>query len=130
MKPNPRTGLTEYSFLVDLDAEAGQPTREGAENSFNITIKMTTKVHMEAIKAWLEQRMDFSNDVFCAINFLDHLLRQYPTSKNYTQVKRSFFEWNQAVAKHDLTKMWLDNHIELIKGVYASMRLCHVSNIG
>jgi len=50
---------------------------------------------------------------------MDHLLRQWP-SMHYTVQKRNFFSRGQQ-------RTPLDTVVEAFKGVYASMRLCHVS---
>lgn len=50
-------------------------------------------------------------------DFLDHLIRQWP-SERYTVQKRSFFARGPQRCPLDLT-------VEAMKGVYASIRLCN-----
>jgi eukaryotic translation initiation factor 2C len=54
------------------------------------------------------------------MSLLDHLLRAYP-SRQYTQIKKSFFSRGQ-------TRFSLGNGIEAFKGVFASMRIVHTTN--
>jgi eukaryotic translation initiation factor 2C len=93
---------------------------------------------MAVIGAYLSKQMAFDNSVLEAIStfstnpkplillltyistdFLDHLMRQYP-SDQYTSQKRSFFARGKE-------RTALDNVIEAMKGVYTSIRLCEVS---
>lgn len=120
-------GRKDHTILVHLDDPARTRQPGDQENSWNITFTQTTEVKMAAVGGFLTQRMDFTNDVFEAINFLDHVLRQTP-SQEFVQIKRSFFTWDEQKSKQEIVNtMMLDDTLEFMRGVYASVRLCHVS---
>lgn len=124
--PLNKNGEKEFVVRVDLDKEKGREPREGHEddNKWNVTFRQTTVVKMSSIRGFLDKRMEFSNDVYEAINFLDHVLRQSPLEK-YVQVKRSFYAWT---TKSDPNADRIDSCLDFMRGVYASIRLCHVSH--
>ena len=124
---------------VDLDADYGKaPRRDGKKNEVYCVIKCTKAVRMAAITGYLSKQMAFDQSVLEAISkritsqfedpidlladFLDHLLRQWP-SMRYTVQKRNFYNRGD-------TRTSLDTVVEAFKGVYASMRLCDVSFAG
>ncbi|KAM3081262.1 Protein argonaute [Clarireedia jacksonii] len=108
----------EVRIIVDLDEEDNRPMeRRSDDRKIHCIIKQSAVIRMAALYAYLNKQMDFDNTVLCAINFLDHLLRQYP-SEMYTAQKRSFFARGS-------TRSPLDHVIEAMKGVYSSIRLCN-----
>lgn len=102
--------VTEQRINVDLDADKGRPARANkAPDTVYCIIRPTKTIRMEVIGAYLRKQMAFDNSVLEAISmfstnpkplilllmclstdFLDHLMRQYP-SDQYTSQKRSFF---------------------------------------
>lgn len=85
----------ELRILADLDAEEGRTVRPGGkENKHRVAIRQTNRVGFNVLMAYLEGRTGFDNTCLEAINFLDHLLREYP-SLQYTQIKRSYFARGQ-----------------------------------
>ncbi|PQE04484.1 piwi domain-containing protein [Rutstroemia sp. NJR-2017a BVV2] len=108
----------ELRIMVDLDEEDNRPMeRRNDDRKIYCTIKQSAVIRMAALHAYLNKQMGFDNTVLCAINFMDHLLRQYP-SEMYTAQKRSFFTRGSS-------RFALDQVIEAMKGVYASIRLCN-----
>ncbi|KAG4026171.1 hypothetical protein MFRU_044g00410 [Monilinia fructicola] len=105
----------EVRIPVDLDLENGRDPNPG--RVVYCVIKQTTVIRMAALHAYLNKQIDFDNSVLCAINFLDHMLRQWPSEK-YTVQKRSFFARGPQRSP-------LDHTIEAMKGVYSSIRLCN-----
>jgi eukaryotic translation initiation factor 2C len=91
---------------------------------------------MASLEAYLSKKMPFDNSVLeciskssfhdilcfpgllltCLLDFLDHLMRQWPASQ-YTLIKRSFFTKGTGYTH-------LDNYVSALKGVYSSIRLC------
>ncbi|KAI9894159.1 MAG: hypothetical protein M1814_004013 [Vezdaea aestivalis] len=122
-------GVHEKSMLVDLDAEApttpgapsGQPRRTDGTNEHRISFKRTKQLDLTSVKAYLANRATFDNSILEGINFLDHLLRQWP-SERFNQIRRSFFVRDQK--PYDLGL-----GLEAFKGVYQSMRLVQGGNL-
>ena len=115
MKPITR----EIKIIVDLDKEQGRTPRPGKEdaNKTRIHIRQTNHVRLDVLVSYLEGKVSFDNSCLEAINFLDHLLREYPSTR-YTQIKRSFFARGQQ-------RFELGSGVEAFKGVYQSMRIAH-----
>ncbi|KAM5355683.1 hypothetical protein ACJ41O_002329 [Fusarium nematophilum] len=110
----------ELRFQVDLD-EAGRPAgakpREGGK--FHVTIRKTTEIQVAALQGYLEHKISFNNSVQEALNFLDHLVRQFP-SQNLLSIKRNFYNQGQpGIPLQD------GAIVEVHKGTYASVRMSH-----
>ncbi|KAJ0318728.1 hypothetical protein Brms1b_004217 [Colletotrichum noveboracense] len=110
----------EERLTIDLDEgfpppKSGKPRRKD-DNKFFFVIRQTKQIHLSALEAYLNNRMDWDNSVLEAMNFLDHLVRQYPT-ENLLSIKRNFYN------EHRKKAFDLGNCIELVKGVYASVRM-------
>lgn len=107
----------ELRLIVNLDEERGRPTKAGkAADAPRIVIRQTNRIRFDTLNAHLEGRCDFDNTCLEAINFADHLLRETP-SRNYTQIKRSFFH------RGNEERHMLSPGVEAVKGVYQSMRI-------
>ena len=78
------------NFMVDLDAEKGQTPRQGRENKHRVGIKLSKKVQFASVRVYLDDKMDFDNEILKRINFLDHLLRE-TLSKSLINLRRSYF---------------------------------------
>ena len=107
----------EMRIVVDLDAEQGRQPRPGKENKHRIMIRRTHKIRFDVMDQYLQGKTSFDTSILEAINFLDHLLREYP-SKRYTAIKRSFFARGEQ-------RFDLGGGVEAFKGVYQSMRIVH-----
>ncbi|KAI9147761.1 Protein argonaute [Paramyrothecium foliicola] len=109
----------EVRVQVDLD-EGRRPNAKGRDkNLFNVTIRKTTEINMAVLRGYLERKVQFNNSVQEALNFMDHLIRQWP-SQNLLAIKRNFYKTN--VAGRPL----IDGAVvEVHKGTYASVRLSH-----
>ncbi|EXJ80238.1 hypothetical protein A1O1_08380 [Capronia coronata CBS 617.96] len=106
----------EIRLMVDLDREEGRPTRDG-RNSFRLHIKKTRNMDMSIVQQYLDGRIQFGFQVAEAINFMDHLLREGPsTSPEFITVRRSLF-------KRQGQRADLGGGIEVWRGIYQSMRL-------
>ncbi|TWU78208.1 hypothetical protein ED733_007930 [Metarhizium rileyi] len=110
----------ELRFTVDLDEgkrPPGAPAREGAR--FHVTLRATTEVQVGAIHGYLDRKIQFNTNVQVALNFMDHLLRQWP-SQHMTAIKRNFY------SDSERGRPLLDGHVlEVHKGTYASIRMSH-----
>ncbi|PFH62907.1 hypothetical protein XA68_11226 [Ophiocordyceps unilateralis] len=110
----------EVRYQVDLD-EGRQPPATGTRkdnNRFYVCIRQTTVVNMSALQGYLQQKMSFNTSVQTALNFIDHLIRQYP-SQNLLSIKRNFYD--QSLRGKPLST--LGPYVEAHKGLYASVRL-------
>lgn len=112
----------EIRFMVDLDENKrppGAPVRESAR--FYLKIRKTTEVNVAAIHGYLERRMLFNTTVQEGLNFIDHLIRQFP-SQNMLSIKRNFYDERE---KGRPLMGAGPQTVEVHKGVYASVRLSH-----
>ncbi|OQO08033.1 hypothetical protein B0A48_06826 [Cryoendolithus antarcticus] len=109
----------ELRLNLNMDQERSQTTKAGKQpDTQRILIRQTNKVHFDTLLAYMSRKVDhFDNGSLEAINFLDHLLREYP-SKQFTQIKRSFF-------KRGENRTLLGRGVEAMKGVYQSLRMAH-----
>lgn len=105
----------EIRIEVDLDKEQGRDNNTG-KNSHKIFIKLTRQVDFSGLQAFLDRRAAYSNECIDCINFLDHLMREWP-SQRYTQIKKSFFQRGEQ-------RFDLGGAVEAFKGVFASLRPC------
>jgi len=102
-------------ITVDLDAEEGKPTKAGARsNRHTIHLRWTRQVNFSSLQAFLNGQASWSAECIDTINFLDHVLREYP-SQQYTQIKKSFFQRGEQ-------RFDLGGGVEAFKGVFASLR--------
>jgi len=109
----------EVRINVDLDQEEGRApsTTSSRSNVQRIVIRPAAVVKFDQLSAYLTGQADFGSECLQAINFLDHLLREYP-SQRLTAIKRSFFQQGQQ-------RFSLGSGAEAFKGVYQSMRIAH-----
>ncbi|KAL6820698.1 Piwi domain-containing protein [Trichoderma camerunense] len=106
----------EIRVTVDLD-EGKPPARSGRSNKFYLILRKTTEIQMAALRGYLERRIQFNNSVQEALNFMDHLIRQWP-SEHLLAIKRNFYKRNEAGQP-----LMAGGVIEVHKGTYASLRL-------
>ncbi|KAL2014266.1 hypothetical protein VTN00DRAFT_1791 [Thermoascus crustaceus] len=107
------------NIIVDLDAEYGRPplTSDKQRNAFRLFVRPTKVVNLATIDAWLRGQMSFNETVLESLNFLDHLLREYPSSQ-FLAIKRSFF--NPKGENKDL-----GSGVLALKGVYQAIRVAN-----
>lgn len=111
----------EIRLLIDLDVERGRPTRDKPDQ-VRVVIrqaKSRAKIDLNNIYEYLEGKASFGPHVIDAINFLDHLIREWPSKKHYG-MKRSYFS-------RDLGDKYLvSGGVEAMRGVYQSIRAAEV----
>lgn len=66
------------------------------------------------LQAFMSGQAAWSTECIDTINFLDHVMREYPSQK-YTQIKKSFFQRGEQ-------RFDLGGGVEAFKGVFASLR--------
>ncbi|KAI4149004.1 MAG: hypothetical protein LQ341_001433 [Variospora aurantia] len=108
--------VSEMRFAIDLDAENNRPVRNDTPDIVRIVIRPAAKINLNNIYEYLHGKASFGPHVITAINFLDHLIREWP-SKQHLNIKRSYFN-RQTGDKYDL-----GGGIEAMRGVYQSIRL-------
>ncbi|EAU35074.1 conserved hypothetical protein [Aspergillus terreus NIH2624] len=101
------------NILVDLDAEQGRPGGR-ANNSFRLVVRPTKTVNLSVLHSWLSGQTSISDAVLEALNFLDHVLREYPSTK-FLALRRSFFDSNGENKD-------LGGGVLAFKGVYQAIR--------
>ncbi|QPH10460.1 hypothetical protein C2857_001778 [Epichloe festucae Fl1] len=111
----------ELRFTVNLDEgrqlPPGTPVRDS--NRFYVTLRATTEVQVSALKGYLDKKVQLNTSVLVALNFMDHLLRQWP-SQHMVAIKRNFYSQTQR------GRPLMDgNVLEVHKGTYASIRMSH-----
>ncbi|OLN96063.1 Protein argonaute [Colletotrichum chlorophyti] len=116
----------EERLKVDLDE--GKPVRPGSkprDNSFFFVIRQTKTMNLVALEAYLTGKMDWDNSVLESMNFMDHLVRQFP-SERLLSIKRNFYN------ERNKKSMPLGDCVEVVKGVYSSVRMNQsvTNNIG
>lgn len=110
----------EMRVLVDLDAESNRkPRADGKSNEHRLVVRQTNKISFTQLEAYINGQSSFDGTCLEAMNFLDHLLRHWP-SENLVQIKRSFFNPADFAERKPL-----GNGVEVAGGVYQSMRVVH-----
>ncbi|KAG6264982.1 hypothetical protein E4U47_006588 [Claviceps purpurea] len=110
----------EIRFTVDLDEGKKSPDGPSRNtNQFLIVLRATTQVQISAIRGYLDRKVQFNTSVQVALNFMDHLLRQWP-SQHMVAIKRNFYPKDQQgrLLMHG-------GVLEVHKGTYASIRMSH-----
>ncbi|BCR96143.1 putative eukaryotic translation initiation factor eIF-2C4 [Aspergillus luchuensis] len=108
---------TEFNEEINLDVEEGRPVRKGIEkdkNTFRLLVRHTRTVNLAVLNAWLSGQASFDDGVLEAMNFLDHVLREHPSSQ-LLAIKRSFFDENGGKGE-------LGGGVIALKGMYQSIR--------
>ncbi|PKS13025.1 hypothetical protein jhhlp_000366 [Lomentospora prolificans] len=106
---------------LHLDLDEGRPNNRG-NNKVYFLMKKTTHIEMSALRAYLQGRSAWDNSVLECMNFLDHLIRQWP-SERLLAIKRNFYS-------HEEMCRPLSGFNEVAIGAYASIRLCQSNQSG
>ncbi|KAL9085957.1 MAG: hypothetical protein Q9165_007319 [Trypethelium subeluteriae] len=111
--------LKEVRKTLNLDEEYGRTRKREFPDEVTVVVRKAKEplVKFDKLHAYLDGQTSFDNEILEAINFLDHLLRMWPSSR-LTKIKRSFFaEPRERIA--------LGDGVEAYHGVYASIRPVH-----
>lgn len=113
-----RNNIPELRTQIDLDREQGRnphPTR-GPDMAY-IIIKRTTTIRLDALRAYLMGKLGWDDHVLECMNFLDHVMREWP-AQHMVAIKRNLYP------KSGYEQALLDNNRWLIaiKGIYSSIR--------
>ncbi|KAL8726906.1 MAG: hypothetical protein Q9166_006395 [cf. Caloplaca sp. 2 TL-2023] len=110
---------TEFHTMIDLDKERGRDiTRIANEKRdiYRVHIKKSAHIDLNNIYAYLDGQVDFGPGVIDAINFLDHLIREWP-SKQHINIKKSYFDRTAG------QKQNVGGGVEAMRGIYQSIRM-------
>ncbi|KAK8017428.1 hypothetical protein PG993_013754, partial [Apiospora rasikravindrae] len=110
----------EERIAVDLDRLAGKEPRPGKTGVYYIQIRQAASIRMQVLQDYLHRKCDWDKSVLQCMNFLDHLLRQYP-GETQISIKRNFY------SKQD-NPMRLDSYTDVRKGTYSAFRLSETNN--
>lgn len=111
--------VNEFRTQVDMDQERGRaPRPDKGPDMVYIIVKKTNVIRLDALRAYLSGQMGWDDHVLECMNFLDHVLRQWP-SKSLLSIKRNFYA--RANAPRELLDR-TNRHIEAVKGIYAAFR--------
>ncbi|KAL9079521.1 MAG: hypothetical protein Q9157_001579 [Trypethelium eluteriae] len=113
------TEMKELRKTLNLDQEYGRTRKREVPDEVTVVIRPAKdpQVKFDKLHAYLNGQTSFDNGILEAINFLDHLLRMWPSSR-LTKIKRSFF----AEPREPIS---LGDGIEAFHGVYESIRPVH-----
>ncbi len=113
-----KNDFPEKRILVDLDMPDAPATNQDGRNVFRMAIRRSKVLDIGGpLNAYLAGTIQMNDNILEAINFLDHLLRETPsTSPNFITVKRQFFTRNGQ-------RMNLGRGVEVVRGVYQTLRL-------
>lgn len=109
---------------VKVDLDKGVPPRPDGkgrprtDNEFYFVIRQTNEINLAVLDAYLKGQCDWNSKVLECMNFLDHLVRQWP-SENLLSIKKNFYR--REPDQNNVPR--LSPCVWLIKGVYASVRM-------
>ncbi|EED19932.1 eukaryotic translation initiation factor eIF-2C4, putative [Talaromyces stipitatus ATCC 10500] len=98
------------SIEVNLNNQAGNDKPP----AYRIIVRKSKVVNLQVLQNWLQKKGSFDERVLEALNFMDHLLREYPSAR-FTAVRRAFFDPAEQFLTFDAT-------MELRKGSYQAIR--------
>lgn len=104
------------SVEVNLDNK----TDNNKPPAYRIIVRKAKTINLQMLQNWLQKKGSFDERVLEALNFMDHLLREFPSTK-YTPVKRAFYDPKEEGRNFDST-------LELRKGFYQAIRPAFVSD--
>ncbi|OKL60549.1 hypothetical protein UA08_04065 [Talaromyces atroroseus] len=102
-----------HGVLVDLSAHPGG-NGNGNTPGYRLIVRKSKSINLQVLEQWLLKKGPFDERVLEAMNFLDHLLREWPSTK-FTPIKRAFYD--QTEEGHNF-----DNTIDIRKGFYQAIR--------
>lgn len=88
--------------------------------AYRIIIRKAKTINLQVLQNWLQKKGSFDERVLEALNFMDHLLREWPSTK-YSPIKRAFYDPKEEPRNFDST-------LDLRKGFYQAIRPAFVSD--
>jgi eukaryotic translation initiation factor 2C len=105
--------------LVDLSSQPAS-NGNGTSPGYRLIVRKSKTVNLQVLEQWLLKKGPFDDRVLEALNFLDHLLREWPSTK-FTPIKRAFYDPNESMQN-------FDSSTDVRKGFYQAIRATLVSS--
>ncbi|KAI5284276.1 hypothetical protein KEM54_001460 [Ascosphaera aggregata] len=106
----------EKTIDVDLDLEEGR-TQSTGKNVFRLAVRQTKTVNLAVVMDYVKGNTSFNKDALEGLNFLDHLIREYPSSI-FLAIKRSYF--SDQMPQRDI-----GGGAVAYKGIYQAIKVVH-----
>lgn len=106
--------------MKSVEVNLNNKTDNDKPPAYRIIVRKSKTINLQVLQKWLEKKGSFDERVLEALNFMDHLLREYPSTK-YTPVKRAFYDPKGESRNFDST-------LDLRKGFYQAIRPALVSD--
>ncbi|KUL90632.1 hypothetical protein ZTR_00121 [Talaromyces verruculosus] len=103
-----------YDEMKSVEVNLNNKTDNDKPPAYRIIVRKSKTINLQVLQNWLEKKGSFDERVLEALNFMDHLLREYPSTK-YTPVKRAFYDPKGESRNFDST-------LDLRKGFYQAIR--------
>ncbi|KAL8980051.1 MAG: hypothetical protein Q9205_004763 [Flavoplaca limonia] len=111
------------SLTVDLDRNRSPHLPARPTNKISVVFTSTkAEIDLDVVYRYMIGELEFDDDVKNAINFLDHVIRQWP-SREHTTIKRSYF--NREISQ----RHYLESGVEATSGIYQSIRMAEASQL-
>lgn len=108
-----------HGILIDLSAQPGGAN--GNNPGYRVIVRKSKAINLQILENWLAKKGSFDERVLEALNFLDHLLREWPSTR-YTPVKRAFFDQDEEGRN-------FDSILDVRKGFYQAIRPALVNTL-
>lgn len=119
---NRNRSSNNYEGMKSVEVDLNSKTDSDKPPAYRIIVRKSKTVNLQVLQNWLQKKGSFDERVLEALNFMDHLLREYP-SIQYTAVKRAFYDHKEEGRNFDST-------LDLRKGFYQAIRPAFVSGPG
>ncbi|QGA13160.1 hypothetical protein EYB26_000807 [Talaromyces marneffei] len=103
-----------YDEMKSVEVNLNNKIDNDKPPAYRIIVRKAKAINLQVLQSWLQKKASFNERVLEALNFMDHLLRESPSTK-YTPVKRSFFDPMEEGHNFDST-------LDLRKGFYQAIR--------
>ncbi|KAI5284242.1 hypothetical protein KEM52_002996, partial [Ascosphaera acerosa] len=102
---------------VDLDLEQRPDKPSKGRNVFRLVVRQTKTVNLAVVAEYVKGNTTFNKDALEGLNFLDHLMRAYP-SQCFLALKRSYYS-------DSMPHREIGGGAVAYKGIYQAIRVVH-----
>lgn len=117
---NRNRSSNNYDEMKSVEVNLDNKIDKDKPPAYRIIIRKAKTINLQVLQNWLQKKGSFDERVLEALNFMDHLLREWPSSQ-YTPVKRAFYDAKEQPHTFDST-------LDLYKGFYQAIRPAFVSD--
>ncbi|KAH8692689.1 putative eukaryotic translation initiation factor eIF-2C4 [Talaromyces proteolyticus] len=100
--------------LVQLGDYTKKELARDKTSAFRLMVRKSKVINLQVLESWLQKKYSFDESVLEAVNFLDHLMREVPSTK-HTPIKRAFYNEKEDGGN-------LHNNLNVLKGYYQAIR--------